>query len=165
MSAPKSEAGPAIFDLTRSYRYTLTRVWDRSKPTVAFIGLNPSTADESRLDPTLRRCLRFSNDWGYGSFVMLNLFAFRSTDPMAMKRAPSPVGPENDRHLKVYTASADLTVACWGTHGCYNRRDEIVKIFLREWGVNVHHLGLTLAGCPKHPLYLPSTTVPQEWSL
>lgn len=166
MTAIKSEAGPAMFDDTRTYRYTLTRVWDREKGMVAFIGLNPSTADETKLDPTLRRCLRFANDWGYGAFVMLNLFAYRATDPLAMKAASHPVGPDNDYWLKIFTASAvtDCVIACWGVHGDWNRRAEIVRVLMREWGVKLHHLGLTKGGHPRHPLYLPSSAIPLEWA-
>src|SRR5436190_22946192 len=86
------EAGQATLSECRRYRYTLTRVWDESYPRIAWIGLNPSTADENVLDPTLRRVVRFSMDWGFGSFTMLNLFALRATDPVVMKAHFEPVG-------------------------------------------------------------------------
>jgi hypothetical protein len=89
------EAGPALLSPDRLYRYTLERVWALDRPKCAFIGLNPSTADESRLDPTLRRCVRFADSWGYGSFVMLNVFAFRTTQPLGLLLANDPVGPAN----------------------------------------------------------------------
>lgn len=82
------------FSPCRTYRYSLVHEWDRDLPRVAFIMLNPSTADENALDPTLRRCLGFARSWGYGSFEIGNVFAFRATDPKAMKAAADPFGPE-----------------------------------------------------------------------
>lgn len=163
MTVPPSEAGPAVFSEDRRYRYTLTRLWDPEGKRVAFIGLNPSTADERQLDPTLRRCLRFAYDWGYGRFEMVNLFAFRATDPLAMKAAPEPIGPDNNEHIKLVCGRADLVVACWGVHGAFKRRDRAVKAMLEEHDVNLHFLKLSKDGHPWHPLYLSSETKPKEW--
>jgi hypothetical protein len=161
---PKSESGPAVFSPDRCYRYTLTRVWDPAGKKLVFIGLNPSTADEHRLDPTLRRCLRFGYDWGYGRFDMLNLFAFRATDPRAMKAAAEPIGPDNNAHIKLVCARADLVVACWGTHGSFKRRDRAVKAMLEAEGIKLHYISLSRDGHPKHPLYLSSELTPREWT-
>ncbi len=68
----------------RAYRYALWRTWDESKPFAMFVGLNPSTADELEDDPTIRRCINFSKLWGYGGLCMVNLFAYRATDPTAL---------------------------------------------------------------------------------
>lgn len=68
----------------RTYRYALWRTWDESKPFAMFVGLNPSTADELEDDPTIRRCINFSKLWGYGGLCMVNLFAYRATDPTAL---------------------------------------------------------------------------------
>lgn len=167
MSAPKSEAGPAILSEDRRYRYRLTRVWDPEGKKLVFIGLNPSTADETQLDPTLRRCLRFGYEWDegrFGCFAMLNLFAFRATDPKEMKLAYFPVGPENDRYLVETALMADMVVACWGVHGAFRGRDVIVRNLLAECGVPLYHLGLTRDGHPRHPLYLSANTTPTEWT-
>ncbi|MBK8271403.1 MAG: DUF1643 domain-containing protein [Planctomycetes bacterium] len=64
-----------------------------------FIGLNPSTADETQDDPTVRRCIRYAQSWGYGALCMTNIFAYRSTDPLVMKRFDDPIGPKNDTAL------------------------------------------------------------------
>lgn len=69
----------AILSEDRKYRYILSRTWDETKPTVLFIGLNPSTADEKTDDPTIRKCINYAKCWGYGKILMANLFAFRST--------------------------------------------------------------------------------------
>lgn len=123
---------------------------------VLFVGLNPSTADATHDDPTLRRCVRFARDWGFGGLVLANLFALRSTDPAALRHAADPVGPDNDRHLRRLSRSADLTVAAWGTHGALFDRDLAVLPLLH----NPHCLALTRCGRPKHPLYLPATLRP-----
>jgi hypothetical protein len=93
------------------YRYSLWRIWEPTQPLVMFIGLNPSTADATTDDHTIRRCLRFSFDWGYGSLVMTNLFAFRATDPKVMLTAPSPIGSKNDRVITQWAQRASLIVA------------------------------------------------------
>lgn len=84
----------------RKYRYTLTRIWDETKPKVMFIGLNPSTADETKDDPTIIRCINFAKSWGYGGLEMTNLFAFRATNPKVMKNEKEPIGKDNDTWLK-----------------------------------------------------------------
>lgn len=160
---PEGEAGPAVLSHDRRYRYTLTRVWEPQGKRIAYIGLNPSTADERQLDPTLRRCLRFAYDWGFGRFVMVNLFAFRATDPIVMKRALDPVGPDNNTHTGLVCQSVDLVVACWGTHGAFMKRDQEVRRMLRKLGVPLHYLKLSKHGHPGHPLYLSSETKPKEW--
>ena len=86
----------AIFSGCRTYRYTLWRSWDRDKGDVMFIGLNPSTADETLNDPTVRRCINYAKSWGYGGIYMANMFAFRATDPKEMKQAKDPIGYRND---------------------------------------------------------------------
>lgn len=100
-----------VFSDCRKYRFALWRVWDDSLPRVMFIGLNPSTADESDDDPTLIRCIRYAKSWGYGGICMANLFAFRATDPKVMLSAKDPVGADNDRWLLELSQSSGLVVA------------------------------------------------------
>jgi hypothetical protein len=145
------------------YRYRLTRDWDASESRVAFCMLNPSTADAEEDDPTIRRCIGFAQSWGYGGLVVVNLFAYRATNPLALAAVEDPVGPENDAHLSWVAGSADLIVAAWGVGGGLRGRDRAVKA---RWATRiVHHLGLTKAGHPRHPLYLPSATRPERWQL
>jgi len=79
----------ATFSPCRKYRYSLFRIWDEDKSLVLFIGLNPSTADEKEDDPTIRRCINFAKQWGwgYGGLIMGNLFSFRATQPSDLKQA------------------------------------------------------------------------------
>lgn len=154
-------SGTAVFSPCRAYRYELRRVWDPSLPTVGWIMLNPSTATETVNDPTVRRCIGFTRDWGYGGLTVRNIFALRSTDPKALKGHPDPVGPDNDEHLARGAASEDAwTICAWGAHGSLNGRDREVMDLLSESGAVVHHLGLTKLGAPRHPLYLPRTAEP-----
>lgn len=146
----------AAFSPCRNYRYALWRWWDKDKPYAMFVGLNPSTADETLDDPTIRRCKRFASDWGYGGLVMTNLFAIRATDPKVMLAHSDPVGVENDDYLRDLARHAALVVAAWGAHGGHQGRDEDVLRLIP----GVHHLGLTKAGKPRHPLYLRADSRP-----
>ena len=143
----------ALFSADGKYRYWLSRRWGEG-PTVAFIMLNPSTADENVLDPTLRRCEGFARREGAGRMVIANLFALRSTDPRALKKAEDPVGPVNDDFIAVAEKNAAKVILGWGNHGGYMGRGEGVMAGLESSG-KAYHLGpLTGAGQPSHPLYL-----------
>ena len=141
----------------RTYRYSLWRTWDGSLPYALFIGLNPSTADETTDDNTSRRCIRFASDWGYGGLCMANLFAFRATKPKDMKAAADPIGPENDRWLKQLAGNAGIVIAAWGNSGAFLGRSLVV----RQTIPNLHCLALNKSGEPVHPLYQPVTAKPQ----
>lgn len=139
------------------FRYDLLRVWRPSGGLVNFIGLNPSTADAQKDDPTIRRCRAFAIRWGYGGFVVTNLFAFRSTDPQAMKRAADPVGPENDAYLSKWSRNAAVVVAAWGNHGAFAGRGDKVRDELLEPPVSCFRM--TKQGQPEHPLYQPTQAI------
>lgn len=151
----------AIFDDARTYRYALWRTWDAEAPTVAFVMLNPSTADATTLDPTCRRCRGFAESWGYGSVLVGNLFALRSTDPGRLRDHDDPVGPANDRHLRRIAGAARTVVAAWGVHGAYRGRDREVAARL---DADLMALDTTRDGHPGHPLYLPGDLEPTPWA-
>ena len=111
-----------IFSPFREYRYTLYREWAPGDKVVQFIGLNPSTADEVKNDPTVTRCINYAKAWGYTGMYMTNIFAFRATDPAVMKAHPEPVGEENDHYLSMIARESEIVVAAWGTHGAYLNR-------------------------------------------
>ena len=142
----------AYLDSTGSYRYVLSRVWREQAGKVVFVMLNPSTADGEVDDPTIRRCVRFTEDWGYGSLEVVNLFAVRSTDPKEILRHDEPVGAENDIYIQKAVSEADLVVAAWGTRGYWLQRDRMVFDLLK--GKNVYCLSTTRDGYPRHPLYV-----------
>jgi len=153
-----------ILSEDRKYRYTLWREgWDSLNENcrdrgkfVVFIGLNPSTADETKPDNTMTRCVGFAKSWGFEALCMVNLFAYRTKSPREMKRQIDPVGPENDKYIVQMCREASLVIAAWGTHGSFLGRDkEVMKLI-----DNLHCLGTTQDGYPKHPLYLRADVVP-----
>lgn len=160
----------AIFSRCERYRYVLWRKWDMLDPEpvfMAFIGLNPSTADETVNDPTIRRCIGFAKREGYQGLYMLNLFAFRATLPEEMMAADDPVGGiENDLQIASYVELAGKAIACWGVDGSFQQRDLQVARLTRPSpyaktlfvGDILWSFGRTKEGHPKHPLYLPADT-------
>jgi hypothetical protein len=126
-----------------------------------FIGLNPSTADESTDDPTLTRCINFAKSWGYGGVCMANLFAFRATDPSDMKAAEDPAGARNNHWLKRLAADSDLIIAAWGNDGSYLQRSKQVREILP----GMHCLKLNKSGEPAHPLYQKANLRPIPFEL
>ncbi|MEO1129171.1 MAG: DUF1643 domain-containing protein [Planctomycetota bacterium] len=153
MSALQDMQGAATFDSTRVYRYSLLRVWNDDAPRCCFVALNPSTADAQSNDPTVRRCIGYAQDWGYGSLEVVNIFSLRSTDPAVLRTHPDPVGPGNDRAIRRAASRAALVVAAWGSHGTIGDRDARVLRLLRAVCTPMA-LALTAAGQPRHPLYL-----------
>lgn len=151
----------AIFSDDRKYRYTLRRTWFPSKGYACFVCLNPSIADENIDDPTVRRCICFAGSWGYGGLVMMNLFAFRSTDAKMLYKEKDPIGPYNDFWLKDMSAGAGVTVMAWGVRGGYLSRDKEVMGLLKD----PHYLALTKEEYPWHPLYLKGDLRPIRWGL
>ena len=138
----------------RRYRYTLWRCWDASLPVVAWVLLNPSTADGKSDDPTIRRLIGFSRGWGYGGLRVVNLFAWRATDPDELERAWDPVGEGNDAAIAGAVIGAGLVVLGWGAHGgraVRGRADAVLELL---GGCSPACLGWTAAGHPRHPLYL-----------
>jgi hypothetical protein len=147
----------ALFTEDKVYRYSLSRVWDNSKPYVLFVGLNPSTADENKDDPTIRKCINYAKYWGYGGLRMANLFAFRATLPIDLKQANKPVGIDNDRHIKSLSKGADMIVIAWGNDGSYLGRDkEVLKLIKSPMCLNINK-----SRQPSHPLYQKKIISPQ----
>lgn len=124
------------------------------------IGLNPSTADETKDDPTIRRCIDFAKRWGYGALCMTNLFAWRDTKPENMRLAADPVGVMNDSHLALTSDGAGIVLAAWGKHGAFKKRDDRVLRIMRELHRPVYCLRRNQDGSPQHPLYVPAETKP-----
>jgi hypothetical protein len=171
--------GSAVLSDDGRYRYVLRRTWDENLPPVLFVGLNPSTADAEKDDPTIRRCVRFARDWGYGGLLMGNLFAFRATRPQDLPNLytdppTNPVGefvPErswqpygrtesvNDEWLRQMATEAGIIVAAWGATplplGWGNRATAVHRDL-----DHVHALGLTKDGHPRHPLYVRADAHP-----
>lgn len=140
------------------YRYFLSRRWDSTLPIALFIGLNPSTADAFDDDPTIRRCIGFARTWGCGTLWMVNLFAYRSTDPKNLLAAADPIGPDNDLWLDKSIAEATLVVAAWGNQGDLLGQ---ASRALDRYKSKLQTLGMTKSGKPRHPLYVRGDTLPR----
>jgi hypothetical protein len=155
------QTADASFSPDGAYRWWLTREWGTG-PRVAFVGLNPSTANADRDDPTIRRCIRFARDWGYSGLTMANLFGVVSADPALLVNHPDPVGERNDETLAALTHSHGLIVAAWGAFPeARIRAREVVEAILTD--ADWHVLGLTKDGYPRHPLYMRADCKPQTW--
>lgn len=158
--------GTAIFSDCSRFRYVLTRSWNDEKPKLCFIGLNPSIATAEINDPTIRRCMGYAMDWGLGGILMLNLFAYRATDPADMfkarKRGVDITGGRRNyfeamrEYISEYQAA--LTIAAWGNHGGGRGREALREI------PRIHYLRLNANRSPAHPLYLPSDLRPTLWT-
>jgi hypothetical protein len=160
----------AVLSTDRTYRYQLTRRWSDS-PFLAWIMLNPSTADENTDDPTIRKCVRWARMGGFGGIAVLNLLALRATDPRELNTHLDPIGPENDRHIAEVvrkTIEQGGSVACaWGCGGTLQGRASAVLRLLQEQGCRPLCLGTTREGQPRHPLYVAyqQALVPLEVAL
>jgi hypothetical protein len=162
----------AVLSDDRRYRYALWRDTGAlgGEGTVLFVGLNPSTADETENDPTIRRCIGFARDWGFARLAMANVFAFRATDPRALypsDRAIDPVGPENDRWLRELAADSQRVIAAWGAsaHVTAKREAEVLCALAYTEHQAIECLALTKALRPQHPLYVPADKQPESYAL
>lgn len=161
----------AVFDRHDEYRYALAinfgdpAMGERRKHSLHcnFLMLNPSTADELVNDPTVERCQRRAIGMGYSGLTVTNIFALRSTDPKALYDHHDPVGELNDDMILQFAKRAGIVIAAWGVHGAHLGRGDHVYKMLAGAGIEVHTLGLTKEGCPKHPLYIPYTKGPVPW--
>lgn len=141
------------------YRYRLTRRWADGDTWATFVMLNPSTADATEDDPTIRRCTAFAKREGCSALQVVNLFAYRATDPRELTKIADPIGPENDAWLSKALRFPSLRIAAWGTHGRPDRV-VVVKSFA---GSCLRALGVTKDGHPRHPLYVRADAPLVQW--
>lgn len=156
----------AVISDCGKYRYLLRRTWDYTLQRALFIMLNPSTADASIDDPTIRSCTRLCKSWGYGSFEVVNLFAYRSTDPDALLFLPMVVrcGPQCESVMSAAIERCDIVIAAWGAHKSAERRWPDVKAKILAAKPACYCLGKNKNGSPRHPLYVKTGTFPQVLS-
>lgn len=148
----------AIISDCGKYRYLLRRTWDHGRPRVIIIMLNPSTADAEIDDATIRSCIRLCRSLDYGSFEVVNLFAFRATDPSELQTAADPIGPRNDDLIEAAIMRCDVAICAWGAYPGAIDRGRSVHSLLRQRRPAVFCWGKTKGGAPKHPLYIKSGT-------
>lgn len=156
--------GTALISDCKKYRYILSRVWDSSLPSVTFLMLNPSTADADSDDPTIRRCINYAKSWGFGHMDVVNLFAYRATNPLELLSCEDPIGDMN--LYSIYTAcnTGLYSICAWGN-------SKIVETLLNKFPdykplkdiENLKYLELSKDGTPKHPLYLKKNLKPIDF--
>lgn len=146
--------GGAEFSDCRKYRYKLWRIWDANKPLIAFMGINPSTANETEPDNTIKRVISIAKSNGFGGIYMINLFGLVSTDPDLLLTHPDPLG-DNDRHIDEVQGLVSGIVCAWGAFGQAKQRAR--EVYPRIG--NPLTLLVLKDGSPKHPLYCKKDTV------
>ncbi len=146
----------AQFSPCGQYRYRLERQWNPGSRTLNIIGLNPSTADATHNDPTIRRCIDFAQRWGYDRLHVTNVFAFRATQPKDLFAAPEPEGPDNTTFLLQTAQHATAILFAWGNHG----HDHPATHRLIDTFPHALCLGHTKIGAPRHPLYIRKDQLP-----
>lgn len=167
-SGVKYTATDAVISASGFHRYTLERDWSLADPEnqrrVCWVMLNPSTADSVEDDATIRRCVRFSMDWGYTSLVVVNLFAYRTRNPKLLRNVwrEFAIGPDNDDAIRAAALNSSLVVCAWGVHGAMHGRSNAVRRLLQSVGTRPKALGITRDGEPAHPLYVPASRQPEE---
>jgi hypothetical protein len=160
-----SDAGAVLSPCGR-YRYALWRRWHAESLSPSslwpiFVMLNPSTADASVDDATVRKVRAYCAAWGYRQVLVVNLFAWRATDPRELREVDDPVGPDNDAWLERASSDADLVLCAWGTRGGDERARRVRDLLSSPLEV----LALTKDGHPAHPLYLKGSLKPTLWRL
>ena len=158
----------ATFSPCRTWRYSLWRIWDTDKKRLAVIGLNPSTADETKNDPTVTRCITRAHDLGLGGLLMLNIYGYRATDPKDLWAAqkgdcPDIIGRGN-RHAFRGLKNCGMAIAAWGAHGMRYGHGWKVLSWIEEEGIRPYCLGVTKDGSPRHPLYIRRDFEPVPYS-
>lgn len=158
----------AHFSPCKKYRYQLWRTWNPALPRVCFIMLNPSTADAEKDDPTIAKCARFAAAWGFGSLEILNIFAWRATDPAELKRriksGEDIIGPENNPIIetRMMADTINKVVGAWGNNGLLLERGDNMMRRIASVGRDLYALKVSQStGQPYHPLYLNETIQPQ----
>lgn len=159
MAVVTSDSG-AQFSPCRRWRYLLWRRWDAARPAANFLMLNPSTADEWKLDPSCTRARVFAERWGYGALIVTNIFGWRATDPDEMKAVRDPVGRGNDRAILRAARESAIVVCAWGNHGAHLDRSTEIRKLLAKAKIRPRVLRMNAGGEPAHPLYLPSHLKP-----
>lgn len=157
MATAYLENDAVISDCGR-YRYLLRRTWDHTKPRALLVMLNPSTADAKLDDATIRSCVRLLSGHGYGSMEVVNVYAYRATDPDELRKQADPFGPNNARTIESAIHRCDVVICAWGAYPPARQHAMSILNDVRSHRPATYCFGRTKAGAPKHPLYIKSGT-------
>jgi hypothetical protein len=148
----------AVISDCGKYRYLLRRTWDAKKPRALLVMLNPSTADAKRDDPTIKSCVRLLSALHYGSMEVVNLFAWRATEPDELYHTANTIGPNNDGGIGAAVNRCDVVICAWGAHPVAEKRAREIISLIQSHRPAVFCFGKTKSGAPKHPLYIKTGT-------
>ncbi len=148
----------AVISECGRYRYLLRRTWDQTKPRALLVMLNPSTADAKLDDATIRSCVRLLSGHGYGSMEVVNIYAFRATDPAELAKQEDPFGPSNEYAVQAAIHRCDVVICAWGAYPPARQHAASILNAVRAHRPATYCFGRTKAGAPKHPLYIKSGT-------
>jgi hypothetical protein len=154
----------AEFDPTEQYRYWLGRRWQSTLPQLTIIMLNPSQANATVDDPTIRRCINLAHGWQFGAIIVVNLFAYRTAHPLELKQVTDPIGEGNDAALRKAASEGDKILLAWGNGGSLHGRDQAVLNGLSSFRDKFCCLGCNRTGQPRHPLYIQREARLQPWT-
>lgn len=157
----------AVISKGGKYRYTLSRWWKTGeRGMLLWVMLNPSTADGTKDDNTIRRVINFSQSWGFEAAVVVNLYAWRATKPkdlwVAAREGNDIIGPKNDKWIRKEVYHAQRVIVAWGNNADFHRPKQVQEI-LSAHRKKVWALGTTTSGQPLHPLRIASATQPIKW--
>lgn len=162
----KLDEEPTVISDDGKYRYKLTRFLPKFglQGRICWIMLNPSTADETEDDPTIRRCLGFTEREGASVMTVVNLCAYRTAYPTELvgfykqTDRSSVIGEDNYAWIEREVKAADKVICAWGAGAdliANGKFAELVIDLLDMWGIKAHALGFTKSGQPRHPLMVP----------
>ena len=160
----------AIISPSGKFRYSLVREWDTELPSIMFLMLNPSIADGTINDPTVNKCIKYAQSWGYGCLFIGNLFSYISTDPQGLLNENNPTGGwRNLDEINAMAKLCDKVLCCWGHSDIISQLDpnlEYVKNVTRIIKDKLYYLEMSV-DCitPKHPLYLNASLQPIKFNL
>lgn len=166
ISLPVWVRGDAVFGGPNSmYRYELSRVWDDKRPVLMLVMMNPSVADPNMDDPSVAKARRYAENWGFGSLLVGNVFAYRATDQKRLLSIADPVGPENNAHLLAMATRASMILFAYGKPNkrLLYRGPQVARLLAEKYLKKFHVLALSKDGIPKHPLYLKGSLQPTRW--
>lgn len=154
-----ADGSSALISECGKYRYRLSRRTEvqqlsEAGKRVAWVMLNPSTADAKTNDRTIEAVLDFSTRWLCTHVDVVNLYAYRATDPSQLWKVEDPVGPENDKWIHETCLDADLVVCAWGGNAVPHRAMDVQNSLRRR----LYALVINKDGSPKHPLYVKRDT-------
>jgi hypothetical protein len=170
INSPDGIGRAAVISNGGKYRYTLSRWWHQpgfSSGMILWIMLNPSTADGSVDDNTIRRCIGFSKLWHYEALTVVNLYAYRATKPADLwaraQTGKDIIGPKNDKWIRKEAYHAQRIMLAWGANADFRRSRDVTEGLLGARRRRLYTLGYTTAGHPLHPLRVRSDTEPVRW--